>query len=1016
MHFITQLLTAGIQKLKDNGRMIPLCLFFLVSISVHHFTAAQTVFSGRAVNKLMKKTESSAGFFPGYNNFTSFKPDSIGLDKENKRLDLFFNPTLAHLPLREENYFLEIQKAKNIFGRRYRKYDIRFFTGINQVTDLIPNFYRKTLPKDPKLTPVYAGQKKILFRREGDAGISHGLRDRHIALWPSHGKYFNQKLSRWEWQRPRLHTTVEDLLPAGFVIPYLAPMLENAGAVTLIPRERDVHPKEYIVDQDQSDPAGRFELNGSVVMFIDTVLGFAPKEMIKGRENPFLSGTALKVKVKAAKPGEGTGERVVARYLPNVAERGRYALYISYPEDPQKFGKVWYTVRALDGDHRFLADQSIGGGMWVYLGHFEFGPTADPAQCMIEVAAPYAEQSSFVGLDAIRIGGGMGNVARKATVANGGKADADDWQVSGLPRYMEGARYFMQYSGVPDSMVYYLSRGENDYTDDFQSRGEWVNYLIGKPYGPTGHRHVAGKGIPVDLCFAFHTDAGVTANDSVIGTLGIYSAEMDGGLFPDGRSRLAGRELTDVVQTQIVEDIRRLFSPEWVRRGLWDKKYAEAFRPNVPAMLLELLSHQNLADMVYGLDPEYRFHVSRAIYKGMLKYLSFQDGKEYVVQPLPVEQFGIESKDERGIRLSWKAVDDPLEPTAVLDSYRVYARNGNGAFRLIAKGIKENSYDLVLPAWDTVFSYRIVAENRGGVSFPSEVMSVGIPAGSRGMALVVNAFNRLSGPAHFDGGKLAGFAGWMDEGVTDGMAFGYTGEVYDVDRTSLWLDNDSPGWGASHGDGELKLVAGNTFDHCAVHGAALMQAGYGFVSVSEAAFCKGEAEKEAYELVDIIYGEERTKRRPDGNRFEVLDAGMRQKLEACMQAEKNILISGAYIGTDMVERKDSVAMAFAGEKLGYKWRSDHADRAGVVVGVGNPGDVEWRYNTGMDEKRYRVESPDAIEPAVKEASTILRYVETGRSAGVLYNGGAYRVIVLGFPLESMEEEGMVGIIGIMVSD
>ena len=34
-------------------------------------------------------------------------------------------------------------------------------------------------------------------------------------------------------------------------------------------------------------------------------------------------------------------------------------------------------------------------------------------------------------------------------------------------------------------------------------------------------------------------------------------------------------------------------------------------------MLLELLSHQNFADMRYGSDPRFKFLVSRAIYKGI---------------------------------------------------------------------------------------------------------------------------------------------------------------------------------------------------------------------------------------------------------------------------------------------------------------------------------------------------------------------------------------------------------------
>ena len=52
-----------------------------------------------------------------------------------------------------------------------------------------------------------------------------GLDGKNIALWQSHGRYFDQKEDRWMWQRARLMGTVEDLFPQAFVLPYLIPML-----------------------------------------------------------------------------------------------------------------------------------------------------------------------------------------------------------------------------------------------------------------------------------------------------------------------------------------------------------------------------------------------------------------------------------------------------------------------------------------------------------------------------------------------------------------------------------------------------------------------------------------------------------------------------------------------------------------------------------------------------------------------------------------------------------------------
>ena len=49
---------------------------------------------------------------------------------------------------------------------------------------------------------------------------------------------------------------------------------------------------------------------------------------------------------------------------------------------------------------------------------------------------------------------------------------------------------------------------------------------------------------------------------------------------------------------------------------------------------------------------------------------------------------------------------------------------------------------------------------------------------------------------------------------------------------------------------------------------------------------------------------------------------------------------------------------------------------------------------------YVVEAPDAIEPAAKEAHTVMRYLESNLSAGVAYHGD-YKTYIMGFPFESI---------------
>ena len=158
-----------------------------------------------------------------------------------------------------------------------------------------------------------------------------------------------------------------------------------------------------------------------------------------------------------------------------------------------------------------------------------------------------------------------------------------------------------------------------------------------------------------------------------------------------------------------------LYEPEWTRWGMWNQSYYEARVPRVPTMLLELLSHQNFADMRYGLDPRFRFTVSRAIYKGILQFICSQYKMEYVVQPLPVDHMSLRFEEGNRIKLSWQPVDDPLETTAKADQYIVYTRIGDSDFD---NGVIVNSptYQTVIPS-GVVCSFKVTALNKGGEAF-----------------------------------------------------------------------------------------------------------------------------------------------------------------------------------------------------------------------------------------------------------------------------------------------------------
>ncbi len=907
------------------------------------------------------------------------KLDSIQIDDELHKIHFYYNTTLSYIPWRNNDVEMFINSLSDLQKRKLKNYTTLVYTNGYEISELIPNVYRSQDQIDD--TRIANKQHaKSFIRQIDEVDFPQGLSDKLIALWHSHGYHFDQKLNRWEWQRARLYGTVEDIYTMSYVLPYLLPMLENAGATVFLPRERCLQTHEVIIDNDFSTGNSEFRLAEGLEKVSGK--GFGYKDTLFAGDNLFEMGTSLMVNNANGK---------VAEYRSQVPEKGDYAVYIAYQQSPYQSNKVEYSITHSGGKTSYTVNQTKGGGTWIYLGTYHF--KADKAT-VIEVSG-----EGKISVDAIRLGGGMGNVARQASPTLRAKT-------SKRPRYMEAARYWMQYAGIPDTLVFSLNDEMNDYKDDYMSRGEWVNYLMGGANRRSNHADAEGLNLPIDLAFAFHTDAGTTSNDSVIGTLGIFSTVRDEGVYPNGQSKLVSRDLADIIQNQVIEDIRNLYNQDWTRRGLWDKQYSEAWRPNVPTMLLELLSHQNVADMQYGLDPNFRFDVCRAVYKGMLKFLAYQEKRDYVVQPLAVDHLAIK-ETSRGYELSWQPVDDPLEPSAMPPKYKVYKRINDNGFD---NGVIVRGTSFKISELDTgqIVSYKVTAINDGGESFASEILSMGLAFADAEKVLVVNAFDRVSSPAFINEGGFAGVAWWDDQGVPDKQDIGFTGFQYDFDRNSPWLDDDSPGWGASNADYEGRIIKGNTFDNVYLHGRSILKAGYSFVSVSDEVFNQSSYDASEYKAIDIILGEEKTTASYKNNavRYKIYTPYFMAKLDRLTQNNQNVFISGAYVGSDIHLTNDTVAAQFAADVLKFKWRTNHAVKNGDVYTTDYAAPVfsgEINFNTGYHPDIYTVEAPDAIEPVGKDAVTAFRYKENNSSAGTFYQG-EYKTVVLGFPFETIVSE------------
>ena len=924
--------------------------------------------------------------------------DSVTIDNKNLDIGIYMDKSFAFVPFRPKQVNEIYHTLKSMLGHKYRRYKIKVYSLQYPIEELVPNFFRAdTSQWDTSRLPKHYARPLPVKRPLMPFKITKGLTGRNIVVWNSHGWYYNRKVGRWEWQRPRLFQTVEDLLPTSFVIPYLLPMLENAGANVFLPRERDFQSHEVVVDNDSTPPSGRrysertmdnahFFQQGS-----DSGFAYGNPPYPSGL-NPFKQGTYRQVK-------SDTVVSAAARWTPDIPQTGYYGVYISYHADSQNVDDAHYTVFHAGGKSAFRINQQIGGSTWLYLGRFKFRKGVHPDSGSVVLTNQSKQAGLWVTADAVRFGGGMGSIER-------------DGITSGRPRWEEGARYYLQYTGMPDTLVYDLNNNQNDYVDDYQSRGEYVNYLYGKPFGPNKNRDVKGLGIPIDLSLAFHTNAGFYEGDTTFGTLLIYSitgADTQR-VFPDSVSRLANRDFADILQTQVVQDIRAQFDSTWQRRPLFEANYSEAYRPNVPAALIELLSHQNFRDMQMGLDPRFRFTVARAVYKAMLKFVNNEYKQPYVVQPLPVTHFSAVFDSVGRIVLKWKPQPDPLEPTAMPDRYIVYTRVDSGDFNNGTVVSQPTAVIDSLPA-GKIYGFKVCALNAGGKSMPSEILSVYRSPKPGPTVLIVNGFDRICGPSYFWVDSIGGFVAFEDNGEPDHYDLSFTGMQYDYKMRSPFRTNDAPGFGASFADFETKVIPGNMFDYPYVHGLALQKAGYSFCSISDEALMDSMINVNQYPAIDLILGEEKTTPWPqehvkakNDSMFKAFPARLQTILRNYLKQGHGLFVSGAYVGSDLFDGKSSHSrdVQFGKQVLHINWMNSHACRTGVVQHNHRDSLLivpPFRFNTGYNPQIYTVEAPDAINP-INGAHTWLRYVENGQSAAVVYDRD-YKTVVMGFPFETI---------------
>ena len=280
---------------------------------------------------------------------------------KGRRLRLNVSAGLSYYPFREENVQAMYDTVRALLPKSLAKHRLEIYTDKQPIEELIPLPFRSSFDRRKVRTFTNRSSRPLVRRLSSPVEPTRGLQDRHIALWQSHGRYFEQKENRWRWQRVSQWMTREDLFTQSFVLPYLVPMLEKAGANVLLPRERDIQRTEIIVDRESIDPAGRYTELTRHGSWQDGGWGFGMvrPSYVQG-QNPFREGQC---RITETTTDE---ERVcTAVWSADIPHAGDYAVYVSYRSFPESTSEARYTVYHAGGTDRFAVNQQMGGGTWI---------------------------------------------------------------------------------------------------------------------------------------------------------------------------------------------------------------------------------------------------------------------------------------------------------------------------------------------------------------------------------------------------------------------------------------------------------------------------------------------------------------------------------------------------------------------------------------------------------------------------------------------------------------------------
>lgn len=574
----------------------------------------------------------------------------------------------------------------------------------------------------PELLPVPAPvpDKKPVARSGGgtavDApGVGQGaLAGKTVYLSQCHGWLWSEDADAWLTQRPNLFDTVEDFHNPEATNQYLMRYLLNAGARVITVREPDLTTAMVIVDD--ADPG--YEEVGSPSFEPSGQAGFASGQApYDYGENPFDAGADRVVATAATATAS-------ARWTPNLSADGHYHLYVSYSQGSSRAPDAHYVVHHPGGDTDIRVDQRSHGSTWAYLGRFWLQAGTDASRGSVELLNDSSVPGAVVSADAVRFGGGMGDVLRA-----GG--------ASGQERWEEAAIYYTQFAGAPPDV--YDPWGDGDGSDP-SCRSRFAAW-----------EHEAGEDA---LYLSWHSNA-TGSGGGASGTSTYVYSECDVG-YDCTFSGVAGSDrFAELVHENLLAAIRALWDPQWTDQGLHTAWFAEVnpdHNPEMPAALVELAFHDDAYDADLLKHPQFRRDAARAMLHGIIDYFADRDSVQLEHPPEPPTHLRITATGRGRLTVRWSAPPAGAPLGGEATGYRLYSSLDGRSYDNGTAVAGTEAHIEALDGYEPLF-VRVTATNDGGESFPTPTLGA-IPTPTETRILLVDGFDRL------DRGLLL----WRDEG------------------------------------------------------------------------------------------------------------------------------------------------------------------------------------------------------------------------------------------------------------